>query len=146
MLFRSLPWKQPFLMVDRVVACVPHRSIVTSKHVTCDDSMSVEGGESGRELPGVMIIEGMSQSAALLFQMTYGALATGRVPLLATLKASWERPARPGDILTYTVEALKMTSRMGLFSAVARVDGASIASAELGFSVTDPVGVSEGSR
>ena len=134
-----LPWKHPFLMVDRVVECVPHRRIVTRKNVTCNDPMACGGDERESELPGVMIVEGMSQSAALLFQMTYGASAPDRLPLLGTLKASWERPARPGDLLTYTVEAIKMTSRMGIFRGVACVDGAPIARADLAFSVSDPV-------
>jgi 3-hydroxyacyl-[acyl-carrier-protein] dehydratase len=126
-------------MVDRVVECVPHRRIVTCKNVTSGDAMGV-GDVRGSELPGVMIVEGMSQSAALLFQRTYGAASPERVPLLGTLKASWQRPARPGDVLTFTIEALKMTSRMGIFRGVARVDGAPIASAELGFAVSQPAG------
>ena len=133
-----LPWKHPFLMVDRVVEVVPHVRIVTRKNVTCGDAMAGGGDERGSELPGVMIVEGMSQSAALLFQLTYGAAAPGRLPLLGTLKASWDRPARPGDLLTYTVEAIRMTSRMGIFRGVAHVDGAPIARADLAFSVSDP--------
>ncbi len=138
-----LPWKHPFLMVDRVIECVPHSRIVTCKNVTRADPMAAGGEGGGPELPGVMIVEGMSQSAALLFQATYGPVAPGRVPLLGTLKASWERPARPGDVLTYTLEAMKMTSRMGIFRGVAEVESTPIARAELGFSVGDPAGARE---
>ena len=85
-----------------------------------------------------MIVEALSQSAALLFQMTYGKVAPGQVPLLGTLKASWQRPARPGDVLTCTVEAIKMTSRMGIFHGEACVEGSPIAEADLAFAVEDP--------
>jgi len=42
-----LPWKHPFLMVDRVVEVVPHVRIVTRKSVTCGDAMAGEGQPDG---------------------------------------------------------------------------------------------------
>lgn len=131
-----LPWRHPFLMVDAVVECVPHRRIVTTRGVTSDEAMA---DRSDASLHGMMLVEGMSQSAALLFQLSYGAMAPGRLPLLGSLKASWSAPARPGDVVVFTVEAIKMTSTMGIFSAEAGVAGETIASAELAFAAADPL-------
>jgi len=127
-----LPWRQPFLMVDRMKECVPHERIVTLKNVTCDDAIA-----PGSELPGTMVLEGMSQSAALLFQLSFGAIAPGRVPLLGSLKATWHAPARAGDVILFAVRAIKMTSTMGIFTGSALVEGSPIAEAELAFAVVD---------
>jgi 3-hydroxyacyl-[acyl-carrier-protein] dehydratase len=131
-----LPWRHPFLMVDRVLSCEPHRRIVTTRGVTADEAMANRGAAS---LAGMMIVEGMSQSAALLFQLSYGRLAQDRIPLLGSLKASWTSPAHPGDVIVFTVDAIKMTSTMGIFSAAAGVAGETIATAELAFAVADPL-------
>ena len=128
-----LPWRPPFLMVDRMVECVPHKKIVTTKNVSGDDAMTHGAVERG--FPGTLMVEGMSQSAALLFQLSYGKIQPGKVPLLGSLKASWETTVVPGDVITYTIDAVKMTSVMGIFQGVARVDGSRVAQAELAFAV-----------
>jgi len=126
-----LPWSYPFLMVDRMVHCVPHVSAVTCKQVTA--------GEAGDGcFPSVLILEGLSQTAALLFRLSYGQEALSGAPLLGYLKAKFRASARPGDTLLYTVTAIKMTSRRGLFAGVARVDATVIAATELAFGVSAP--------
>jgi 3-hydroxymyristoyl/3-hydroxydecanoyl-(acyl carrier protein) dehydratase len=56
--------------------------------------------------------------------------------MLGHLRASFGGAgARPGDTIEYSVRALKMTSRGGLFAAVARVGETTLAEAELGFGV-----------
>lgn len=131
-----LPWSYPFLMVDRMVNCIPHESAVTSKQVTASDSVP-PGGEAGDGcFPSVLILEGLSQSAALLFRLSYGPKALSGAPLLGYLKAKFRGSARPGDTLLYTVSAIKMTSRSGVFAGVARVGSTVIAAAELAFGVS----------
>ena len=126
-----LPWSYPFLMVDRMVHCVPNESAVTCKQVTAS-----EAGDGC--FPSVLILEGLSQTAALLFRLSYGPDALTRAPLLGYLKAKFRSGARPGDTLLYTVTAIKMTSRSGVFAGVARVGAKKIAAAELAFGVSAP--------
>ena len=126
-----LPWSYPFLMVDRMVRCVPHESALTCKHVTAGDS-------GGVFFPSVLILEGLSQTAALLFRLSYGPNAMSGAPLLGYLKAKFRGSARPGDTLLYTVTAIKMTSRSGVFAGVARVDADVIAATELAFGLSAP--------
>ncbi len=135
-----LPWRHPFLMVDRMIECVPHRRIVTIKNVTADDAMAHGRDARGSCFPDALVLEGLSQSAALLFRMTYGPIAEGRVPLLGSLKAAWHAPAYPGDVITFEVDALKMTSTMGLFDGTARVSENAIARAELAFAISGGAG------
>lgn len=137
---RLLPWAHPFLMIDRVLSCEPPVRIVASRNVTASDPLTQVPGPEGPGLPGTLVVEGMSQSAAVLFQQSYQALPPGAVPLLGSLRASWDRPARPGEVLVFTVTAVKMTSRMGIFLGEASVDGVRIAEAELAFSVAEMPG------
>ena len=125
-----LPWSHPFLMVDRMVLCVPHESAVTLKQVTACDS--------GDCFPSVLILEGLSQTAALLFRLSYGPNALSGAPLLGFLKAKFRASARPGDTLTYTMTTIKMTSRSGVFKGYATVDALRIAAAELAFGINAP--------
>ena len=123
-----LPWSYPFLMVDRMVNCVPHVSAVTCKQVTAS-----EVGDGC--FPAVLVLEGLSQTAALLFRLSYGPEALSGAPLLGYLKAKFRKPAQPGDTLVYTVTAIKMTSRRGVFAGVARVGATTVAATELAFGV-----------
>jgi 3-hydroxymyristoyl/3-hydroxydecanoyl-(acyl carrier protein) dehydratase len=133
-----LPWSQPFLMVDRLMHCAPYERAVTCKQVTASDSVAA-GGESGDLFfPSVLVLEGLSQSAALLFRLSYGSKALSGAPLLGYLKARFRGSVRPGDTLLYTVTAIKMTSRSGVFAGVARVGATEIATTELAFSVGAP--------
>ena len=131
-----LPWRHPFHMIDRLLECVPHETITTIKQVTGDDAMRLGPATEAQPLPSALILEGMGQSASLLYQLSYGRLQRSRVPLLGFLKATLHGPARPGDAITYVVRAVKMTSTMGLFEATANVGGAPIAEAELALGVT----------
>lgn len=133
-----LPWSHPFRMVDRMVQCVPHVIAVTSKMVTAGDSVVCRGGSTESLFPSVLILEGMSQTAALLFRLSYGPESLSHAPLLGYLKAKLRGGARPGDTLVYTVTAIKMTSRRGVFAGVARVGTTVVASTELAFGVSAP--------
>ena len=126
-IFKLLPWDYPFRMLDRVLDCRPHQRIVTLKQVTADDPAL--GGETSELacFPSVMLLEGLSQSAALLFRLSYEDVDPARLPLLGFLKASLStRDVRPGDSITYTVEAAKMTRSGGVFEGRASVDGETV--------------------
>ncbi len=130
-----LPWTHPFLMLDGMLECVPHERVVTLKRVTSDDAMAEGGDWEGLHFPTSLVLEGMSQSAALLFRLSYGPDALAGAPLLGHLNATLSGAPSPGDTIEYTVRAVKMTSRSGIFAGTARVDGAEIATAELAFGV-----------
>jgi 3-hydroxyacyl-[acyl-carrier-protein] dehydratase len=133
-----LPWSHPFVMIDRMVSCEPHREAVTVKHVSSGDAVMPRSSSGEVYFPSVLILEGLSQTAALLFRLSYGPEALSGAPLLGYLKASLAGSATPGDTITFTVKALKMTSRNGVFAGIAAVGATEIATAELAFSVGAP--------
>lgn len=135
-----LPWRYPFVMIDRLVECVPHERIATIKRVSGDDVLALAHQPGTALFPGVMVLEGMNQSAALLYRLTYGSVDRERLPLLGQLRARFPGSATPGDTIVYSVEAIKMTPTHGLFEGTAWVDGRTIAEGELAFAVTSSWG------
>jgi 3-hydroxyacyl-[acyl-carrier-protein] dehydratase len=128
-----LPFGQPFLLIDRLIDCTPHRRIVTSRQVTAGDPLLCEGGPAGPWFPSLLLLEGLGQSAALLYRLSYDEAAAGRLPLLGFLRAELHGSARPGHTLTFDVSAVKMTSSGGVFEGRARAGERLLAEAELAF-------------
>jgi 3-hydroxyacyl-[acyl-carrier-protein] dehydratase len=134
-LLARIPWRHPFLLVDRVLDCVPGERIRTLRAVTANDPLT-RFGEGGASLPSLLLIEGMSQSAALLYDASYPDRAA-ELPLLGFLSARLHAAARPGDAVVFEVESIKMTSTGGLFRATAAAGGSSLADAELAFAARE---------
>lgn len=133
-----LPWTAPFRMVDRMIECVPHSRVVTLRRLSAGDALFEGADPESVAFPSVLVLEGLNQSAALLFRLSYGDDAAGGLPMLGHLAASVHGAARPGDTLEFTVTAVKMTRRGGIFSGSARVDGKIIAESEMGFGMGAP--------
>jgi 3-hydroxyacyl-[acyl-carrier-protein] dehydratase len=133
-----LPWKHPFLTIDRLIECVPHEHIITLKQVSGDDLLVLAHRPGGAVVPGVMVLEGLNQSAALLSLLSHGSSGPGRIPLLGFLRAAFPGAAVPGDTITYAVRAVKMTPTHGLFEGKAQVEGRTIVEGDLGFAMVSP--------
>lgn len=130
-----LPWRHPFLMIDRMLSCTPHQSITTTKQVTASDPAVNDSGADGAWLPGVLLLEGLSQSAALLYALSYAAGGRVDLPLLGFLSARLTGSAAVGESIRYDVRAQKMTRQGGVFDAEAHAGERLIARAELAFSM-----------
>jgi len=130
-----LPWRHPFLMIDHLVECVPHQRILTAKTVGGEDMLDMAHRPGTAACPGLMVLEGLNQTAALLFQLSYGRIEDSKVPLLGHLKVAFPSSVDPGDEITFEVRAIKMTPMSGLFEGVARVAQRTIVAGELAFAV-----------
>ena len=134
-------------MVDRLVECVPHLRISTIKVVSANDPYADPFAHGARGFPHTMMLEGLNQSAALLYQFTYGKIDSSRLPLLGYLKADFTVPVSvadlgpAGEIILLDVRAIKMTPTHGLFAGVARIGQETMVRAELAFAVVDSGGV-----
>jgi 3-hydroxyacyl-[acyl-carrier-protein] dehydratase len=137
-----LPWRYPFVMIDRMIECVPHEHIATEKVVDGTDLAGVSHRRRQHGFAGAMVLEGMNQSAALLYQMTYGKFEPEKVPLLGYLTAEFHHSAAPGDSIRFEVRAVKMTPTHGLFEGEAQVGGRTLARSELAFAVVSEGGAS----
>ena len=135
-LLRRLPHRYPFLMVDRVLELGDNR-VLTLKNVSIDEPF-FNGHFPGRPvMPGVLVVEAMAQSGALLAlgMMNTETKSTDRPAALFMLtgidRLRLRRPVVPGDQLRMEVRLLKHHRPLWKMHAEARVDGELVAEAEL---------------
>ena len=89
-------------------------------------------------MPGVLVIEGMAQTAGTLCLWHLGAKARGRKVYFLTIdKAKFRKPAIPGDTIEYHVDKIAHRRNMWWYRAEAKVGGALIAEAEVGAMIAE---------
>lgn len=109
-----IPHRYPFLLVDRAEAYVANTSIVGIKNVTFNEPFFQGHFPGNPVMPGVLIIEAIAQSGAVLMSKTLEVDATGKTIFFVSLdNGRFRHPVRPGDQLRMHVEVLK--HRGGLF-------------------------------
>ena len=125
-----IPHRYPFLMVDRVVDLVPDVSAVGIKNVSIDEPHFQGHFPSKPIMPGVLIIEAMAQTSAVLVVETLGPSAEGKlVYFMSVDSARFRRPVMPGDQLHVHVSKKQQRGNVWKFSGEAKVDGALVAEA-----------------
>ena len=100
---RILPHRYPFLLVDRVLELEPERRVVGLKNVSANEPFFA-GHFPGRPvMPGVLIVEALAQTAAVLMGDE-----SGMIPMFMGIdKARFRSPVTPGDQLRLEVEVLR---------------------------------------
>ena len=127
---KLIPHRYPFLMVDRVVNIVEGKSIVGIKNVTINEPYFVGHFPNHPVMPGVLIVEAMAQTSAVLVMHTLGTVAHGKVVYFMSVEGSkFRKPVVPGDVLHIHCEAQKSRGNVWRFAGVARVDGVKVADA-----------------
>jgi 3-hydroxyacyl-[acyl-carrier-protein] dehydratase len=136
-ILRHLPHRYPFLMIDRIIEVNGNESAIGIKNVTFNEPI-FQGHFPGEPVfPGVLIIEGMAQTAgAIAIAAGTGAGEDHIVYLLTVDKCKFRKPARPGDRIEYHIRKIRHRMTMGWFEAKAIVDGVVIAEAEVGAMVS----------
>lgn len=129
-IMKMIPHRYPFLMIDRVVNAIPDVSAVGIKNVTIDEPFFQGHFPQRPVMPGVLIIEAMAQTAAVLVVHTLGPDAEGKlVYFMSVDSARFRRPVTPGDTLRIHVRKERNRGPVWKFSAEAKVDGTLVAEA-----------------
>ena len=129
-----LPHRYPFLLIDRVVEVDSEAlTIVAIKNVTMNEAFFQGHFPEAPIMPGVLIIEAMAQSAAVLFHQK-GANANKIAVLLNANNVKFRRAVHPGDTIYLHAESKLISSRGGKVQCKALVDDKLVAEAEIGFS------------
>jgi 3-hydroxyacyl-[acyl-carrier-protein] dehydratase len=132
-ILRLLPHRYPFLLVDRVIGMRGDQHGVGVKHVTMNEPQFVGHFPDNPVMPGVLVIEGMAQTACVLALRRMPPTDKRRVMFFLTIdKAKFRKPARPGDTLEYHVDKITQRRNMWWYRGEAKVDGVLVAEAELG--------------
>jgi 3-hydroxyacyl-[acyl-carrier-protein] dehydratase len=127
---RMLPHRYPFLMVDRVVEIAGGRAR-TLKNVSHNEPFFVGHFPGNPVMPGVLIIEALAQSAAILALSELKAENQRMFMLTGIEKARFRRPVVPGDQLDMEVTVIRNRGPLWKMRAEARVGGEIAAEAEL---------------
>jgi len=132
-ILEHLPPRYPFLLVDRVLECVPGERIVALKNVTINEPFFPGHYPHHPVMPGVLIVEAMAQAAALLSFKTMGSKPDDKsVYYFAGIdRARFKRPVSPGDQLIFEISILLRKRGIWKYAAVAKVGGQIAAEAEL---------------
>lgn len=140
-IMHAIPHRYPFLMIDRVVDVIRNKSAIGVKNVSVNESF-FQGHFPGHPvMPGVLIIESMAQTAAVLVVETLGPEAAGKVVYFMSIEtAKFRRPVVPGDQLRIHVVKDRNRGNVWKFTAVARVDGTSVAEATYAAMIMDRAG------
>jgi 3-hydroxyacyl-[acyl-carrier-protein] dehydratase len=132
-ILKCLPHRYPFLMIDKIIDIDGDESAVGIKNVTVNEPIFQGHFPENPVFPGVLIIEGMAQTAGATVIAHDALNDCKKIVLLITIdKAKFRRPARPGDRLEYHSRKIQRRRTVGRYEAKAIVDGVVVAEAEVG--------------
>ena len=132
-----LPHRYPFLLVDRIQELVPDRRIVGIKNVTVNEPF-FQGHFPGRPvMPGVLILEAMSQVGAILAFKSLGHSARPLVYLTGVDGAKFRKPVVPGDRLRFEIDVVKKRGPFWKMQGKAYVEENLVCEAEVTAMVTE---------
>jgi 3-hydroxyacyl-[acyl-carrier-protein] dehydratase len=133
---KMLPHRYPFLMVDRVIDIRGDEHGIGIKNVTINEP-HFQGHFPGNPVfPGVLMIEGMAQTAGVLCIAATGARPTS-VFFLTIDKAKFRKPVRPGDTIEYHMDRITRRKSMWWYRGEAKVAGQVVAEAQVGAMLSD---------
>ena len=137
-ILRFLPHRYPFVMIDRMIDMRTDEHAVGIKNVTVNEPQFMGHFPDNPVMPGVLVIEGMAQTAGTLVLWHLGTEARGRKVYFLTIdKAKFRKPAIPGDTIEYHVDKIARRRSMWWYRAKALVNGALIAEAEIGAMIAE---------
>jgi 3-hydroxyacyl-[acyl-carrier-protein] dehydratase len=126
-----LPHRYPFLLIDKIINIDGDRSAVGIKNVTINEPHFQGHFPLQPVMPGVLMIEGMAQTAGAICVASRGDAKPRLVYFMTIDKVKFRKPVGPGDVLEYHVKKQNQRRNMWWFSAQALVFGTVVAEAEL---------------
>ena len=133
-----LPHRYPFLMLDRIYDMDGDSSCVGVKNVTINEPFFQGHFPQYPVMPGVLIIEGLAQTAGALCVHSLGEdYRAELVYFMGIDNAKFRKPVLPGDQLHYHVKKIRNRSNIWKFSAEAIVRGMKVAEATISALIAD---------
>lgn len=131
-IMEMIPHRYPFLLVDKVTDIVKGESATGIKNVTYNEPHFIGHFPSHPIMPGVLIIEAIAQTAALLVVETLEGKTKGKLVYFTSIEnAKFRKPVFPGDVLYLMVKIVKNRGDLWKFDAIAEVDGKKVAEASI---------------
>jgi 3-hydroxyacyl-[acyl-carrier-protein] dehydratase len=137
-ILRLLPHRYPFLMIDRVIDMRGDDHAVGIKNVTINEPHFLGHFPDYPVMPGVLLIEGMAQTAGVLCLRLMPPTDKRRMVYFLTIdKAKFRKPAVPGDTVEYHVDKIAQRRNVWRYRAEAKVGKTLVAEAEVGAMITE---------
>ena len=137
-IMQALPHRYPFLMVDRIRDISGDDFCVGVKNVTINEPHFQGHFPAQPVMPGVLLIEGMAQTAGALCVLAHGGAARPKLVYFMTIdNAKFRKPVIPGDTVEYHVQKIRRRSNIWKFAAEARVEGTKVAEAVVSAMLVD---------
>lgn len=120
---KYLPHRYPMLLVDRVLEMELGKKIVAIKNITANEEIFNGHFPHSPVMPGVLMIEAMAQTAAILSFKTVDVIPDeNSVVYFAGIdNARFRRPVVPGDQLRMEVEIVRSARSVWKYKAMAYV-------------------------
>ncbi len=135
---QMIPHRQPFLMIDKVVDVIANARATGIKNITINEPYFQGHFPARPVMPGVLIIEAMAQTAAVLVVHTLGPQAEGKLVYFMTVdNARFRRPVFPGDVLHIHVNKQRNRGNVWKFEGHAEVRGQLMAEAVFAAMILD---------
>jgi 3-hydroxyacyl-[acyl-carrier-protein] dehydratase len=135
---QMIPHRYPMLMIDRIVDVIPNVRATGIKNVTINEPFFQGHFPSFPVMPGVLIIEAMAQTAAVLVVGSLGPDKEGRLVYFMSIdSARFRKPVVPGNTIHIHVEKQRNRGNVWKFKGEAKVDGVLVAEATYAAMIRD---------
>ncbi len=131
-LMELLPHRYPFLLVDKIIDRRSDEFAIGIKNVTMNEPHFTGHFPGNPVMPGVLIVEGMAQTAGAICAATHSGDQISSVLFMTIDQAKFRKPVRPGDVLEYHMTKLKQRRTVFKYAGIAYVDGVKVAEAVIG--------------
>ena len=137
-IMQMIPHRYPFLLIDRAEQIIPDHSCVGIKNVTIGEPFFQGHFPTRPVMPGVLIIEALAQTAAVLVVETLGEVAMGKLVYFMTVdNARFRHPVVPGDVLQLRVTKIRNRGPVWKFNGEAHVGETLVAEATYAAMIMD---------
>ncbi len=138
-ILQLLPHRYPFLLVDKIIEMDGDNSAIGVKNVTINEPFFQGHFPNFPVMPGVLLIEGMAQTAGALCMASIGETCEPQlVYFMAIDRARFRRPVLPGDTVHYHMLKRRNRGRVWRFEGQAKVNGQLVAEAEISAMIVEP--------
>ncbi len=135
---QMIPHRYPMLLIDKITEIVADEHALGIKNVTINEPQFQGHFPNQAVMPGVLVIESMAQTAAVLVVYTLGPDSEGKLVYFMTIdNARFRRPIVPGDVMHVHVSKLRNRGAIWKFRGEVLVDGRVAASARFSAMIRD---------
>lgn len=137
-IMEMIPHRYPLLLVDRILEITPGHSAVALKNVSMNEPQFQGHFPGFPVMPGVLIIESMAQTAAIVVVEALGDGAKGKVVYFMSIDdARFRKPVVPGDSMHVHVEKVQSRGAVWKFTGRAMVGDKLCAEGTFSAMITD---------